>query len=352
MHRSQSALEYMMSYGWAILIIVIVAAVLYSFGIFNPSSSVSTTITGFSGLGITTAQCFSNQGLAILFTNNIGQLINLTKINITSGSTSSSLNLSYVVPTGGSSTIFVPTSCSKNGGSHYGVTVSITYMEPDSVFNGPYFSSGAISGTSSAYTLQDAYGWAFGTYSGGGTGPNDPDPDANPGSGVGDSGTSTFGLLITSNFPSVFGDANDLVLNSSNNCGPGDTYEGYTATGTMYFANKTINISGWHDDNEAVFYKLQNQSAWTTAFSAGCCAVTSSLPSVSPGIYNVIIEYLNSCGGGGSSIFIKNAFMEYSQQWSITPWDGGSFSTTLVNGVPSGDTADSSSTSTFTGGWP
>ena len=33
--RSQSALEYMMTYGWAILIIVIVAAVLYSFGIFG-----------------------------------------------------------------------------------------------------------------------------------------------------------------------------------------------------------------------------------------------------------------------------------------------------------------------------
>ena len=35
--RSQSALEYMMTYGWAILIIVIVAVILYSMGIFNPS---------------------------------------------------------------------------------------------------------------------------------------------------------------------------------------------------------------------------------------------------------------------------------------------------------------------------
>ena len=32
--RSQSALEYMMTYGWAILIIVIVAVILYSMGIF------------------------------------------------------------------------------------------------------------------------------------------------------------------------------------------------------------------------------------------------------------------------------------------------------------------------------
>ena len=55
--RSQSALEYMMTYGWAILIIVIVAVILYSMGIFNPSSSISATVTGFSGLGSVTAQC-------------------------------------------------------------------------------------------------------------------------------------------------------------------------------------------------------------------------------------------------------------------------------------------------------
>ena len=41
--RSQSALEYMMTYGWAILIIVIVAVILYSMGIFNPSSSITFT---------------------------------------------------------------------------------------------------------------------------------------------------------------------------------------------------------------------------------------------------------------------------------------------------------------------
>ena len=49
--RSQSALEYMMTYGWAILIIVIVAVILYSMGIFNPSSSITSTVTGFSGPG-------------------------------------------------------------------------------------------------------------------------------------------------------------------------------------------------------------------------------------------------------------------------------------------------------------
>ena len=50
--RSQSALEYMMTYGWAILIIVIVAVILYSMGIFNPSSSLVSTVTGFDGFTV------------------------------------------------------------------------------------------------------------------------------------------------------------------------------------------------------------------------------------------------------------------------------------------------------------
>ena len=55
--RSQSALEYMMTYGWAILIIVIVAVILYSMGIFNPSSSVTTTSVGFSPFVVSSAVC-------------------------------------------------------------------------------------------------------------------------------------------------------------------------------------------------------------------------------------------------------------------------------------------------------
>jgi hypothetical protein len=46
MAKGQSALEYMMTYGWAILIIVIVAVILYSMGIFNPRASVTATAVG------------------------------------------------------------------------------------------------------------------------------------------------------------------------------------------------------------------------------------------------------------------------------------------------------------------
>ena len=70
--RSQSALEYMMTYGWAILIIVIVAVILYSMGIFNPSSSISTTITGFSSTPVSSVIFTDNGGLSLSVQNSVG----------------------------------------------------------------------------------------------------------------------------------------------------------------------------------------------------------------------------------------------------------------------------------------
>lgn len=38
-NKGQSALEYLMTYGWALVVIIIVIAALFAFGIFNPPSA-------------------------------------------------------------------------------------------------------------------------------------------------------------------------------------------------------------------------------------------------------------------------------------------------------------------------
>ncbi len=350
--KAQSALEYMMTYGWAILIIVIVAVILYSMGIFSPASSISSTITGFSGLGVTNAQCFSNNGMVVLFTNNIGQPINLTKVMVSIGSTITGLNLSHIVLAGSISTIFIPIQCGK-GGSHFFATVSITYTEPSSVFKGPYLSSGTVSGQPSAYTLQNAYGWAFGTYVN--EHPSQFGVDADNGSagyGLDYSGVSTYGLIENSNFPIT--DLNTNIVNSTGSCGGSTqpTPEGYTAIGTMYFTNATINFSSYVDDSQAIWYKLPNESSWTLAASFVCCKLNTHSVNLIPGLYDVMVQWENSCGGGTTSMFVTNAFMEYSLQWSITSWDGYSLTSTLTNqgSTPSGDIFES--TSSWSGQWP
>jgi hypothetical protein len=63
MAKSQSALEYLVTYGWAILLIVAAIAILYALGFFNPSSSIykTTVISGFSGVKV--ASAFANSSI-------------------------------------------------------------------------------------------------------------------------------------------------------------------------------------------------------------------------------------------------------------------------------------------------
>ncbi len=158
-----------MTYGWAILIIVIVAGVLYSFGIFNPSSSASSTVTGFSGLGSVQAECYSNLtyaygvpgtnagGLLISIGNLNPNSVNITQINATSNTGvlnsyietfNSSETPSIIVQESGRGYAFIPLVCPKNPGSRYSITVSIAYELIGSVFPGPYYSAGTITGIS------------------------------------------------------------------------------------------------------------------------------------------------------------------------------------------------------------
>ncbi len=152
-HKSQSALEYMMTYGWAILIIVIVAAVLYSLGIFSPSSSISTTMTGFSGLGSPTALCMPNGGLRLRLGDNIGTTINITSINVTANGATETVRPNKTIPTQGTYIFYVPNVCGTSAGARYSFTSTVTYTEPGQTFAGPYFSSGTASGAISSTNL-------------------------------------------------------------------------------------------------------------------------------------------------------------------------------------------------------
>ena len=115
--RSQSALEYMMTYGWAILIIVIVAVILYSMGIFNPSSSVTFTSSGFSPFTVSSSLC-NNIGykIAVLagpIPNNANS-ITINKVFLTSATGANTTTAGYTLTnpvtlkSGQSTTIIIP----------------------------------------------------------------------------------------------------------------------------------------------------------------------------------------------------------------------------------------------------
>ncbi len=148
--RSQSALEYMMTYGWAILVIVIVAAVLYSLGIFSPSSSLSTTITGFSNLGTVNAVCLGGTSFTISMGDSTGYPINITQINLTSSSGKTTYSPNILIQPNSIQTVTVPSSSLCTSGARYSVSAVISYLEPGQILPGPYTSTGTVTGTAAS----------------------------------------------------------------------------------------------------------------------------------------------------------------------------------------------------------
>ena len=160
--RSQSALEYMMTYGWAILIIVIVAVILYSMGIFNPSSSISTTITGFSSTPVSSVIFTDNGGLSLSVQNSVGypiEITNITATTTTGGKVTIEPNITLLP---GKSQVLVLskvfTASSQN--SHISTAVTITYKEISQPLPGPYVSAGSITGSTPAVIYPSNYTFA------------------------------------------------------------------------------------------------------------------------------------------------------------------------------------------------
>ena len=88
--KGQTAVEYLMTYGWAILIILIVAGVLAYYGIFAPSGFLAPTARGFGNLGVQSPWIVTPGGDNITLTiqNKVGQTINITDIYaVTTGTT-------------------------------------------------------------------------------------------------------------------------------------------------------------------------------------------------------------------------------------------------------------------------
>jgi hypothetical protein len=76
MKKGQGAMEYLMTYGWAILVVVIVGVVLWQMGIFNPSGSIAAGSDGFGTIKPAEWACDAVTGdLSLAVINGGGQKI-------------------------------------------------------------------------------------------------------------------------------------------------------------------------------------------------------------------------------------------------------------------------------------
>ncbi len=156
MPKAQSALEYMMTYGWAILIIVVVAVVLYSMGIFNPRASAATS-TDFGPFAVNAAICNST-GLTVAFHSSafpdLGSVAYLEELYIKSAVGSNVSSGSYPLPylkvlPGSPVIINVSKLTCKVKGSVFAFSGYLEYKDFTSAGNITYNASGTLSGTES-----------------------------------------------------------------------------------------------------------------------------------------------------------------------------------------------------------
>lgn len=108
--KLQSALEYLMTYGWAILIIAIVAGVLFALGVFNPGSAISQICQLEAGFGCVNYYMVQNGMLTINLLQTTGTPVNITAIGCNTNSTSipvNSISPQVYLPIGTNSTFTV-----------------------------------------------------------------------------------------------------------------------------------------------------------------------------------------------------------------------------------------------------
>lgn len=146
-------MEYLMTYGWAILIVIIVAAALFALGVFNPGTFTSSTATGFNEFQVETGgwqlNTSSNDAFLIQLKNAAGSQVTITNITVTIGATTLSNTTDIgdeVLAANEEGTYAVSFANSFSSGSSYTATVEITYTNDNTGFTG-FKETGTVTGT-------------------------------------------------------------------------------------------------------------------------------------------------------------------------------------------------------------
>ena len=147
--KGQSALEYLMTYGWAILIIIIVGGVLYYYGVFSPSKLVGESKVGFSKIQVD-QWGITGSDLNLILENRAGDDINITEIYI--DGTAGLSDSIYMNPGEKLSTwqpVSIPSNKVPSAGEAYRFDVTIEYFYPniDATGSTRFNSTGTLSGT-------------------------------------------------------------------------------------------------------------------------------------------------------------------------------------------------------------
>ncbi len=146
MLKGQTALEYLMTYGWAILIVIIAIGALYALGLTKPCRWTGTQITGFTGGGfqVTAPRFDASDGSIVFDLSRIGtSTVTTVDVTATYKSATGTFTVGGAMAQGNTTAITVTGLGTQTAGDCFGVDVTVNYQEAGRAFT----SVGKISGT-------------------------------------------------------------------------------------------------------------------------------------------------------------------------------------------------------------
>ena len=144
--KGQTALDFLMTYGWALLLIVLVIGALFALGVFDIGSFVGSRATGFAQVGVAAWRVDNNGTLTTQLTNRVGSDIRVDSVSWTyRGTSGSNASVNTSVANGQTSaTLALGTIGGAASGASYSIQMTIGYTDLNTNF--PYQSSGTITG--------------------------------------------------------------------------------------------------------------------------------------------------------------------------------------------------------------
>ncbi len=125
-----------MTYGWAILLVILVAAALFVLGIFDVNKIVGNKAVGFTEVGVSAFQLASNGTLSLQLQNQAGKKIDIRNVTaVYSGTTvTTDVNVTNLGVGSSSSSLNIGSFGAQTAGDSYTMTVQVEYRDRNSGF--------------------------------------------------------------------------------------------------------------------------------------------------------------------------------------------------------------------------
>jgi hypothetical protein len=137
--RGQAAMEFLMTYGWAILAAVIAIGVLAAFGVFNPGGTLPTVCTIGAPLGCNVGVA-DTTGVTFEMINGAGQTLTITDITVSGCAGAGAPTIDDVTPdvdgwsvATGQHTVAIP--CTLVEGAQFNGDITVSYRTSGSALD-------------------------------------------------------------------------------------------------------------------------------------------------------------------------------------------------------------------------